>query len=147
MSVSSSEEKGERMINLDLATVRTLAREQVVLMGEDYVYPYYTCQNATDGGIVGHLNMEDYTEFTEPTALCIVGRILEKAGVPMDILVNTIGPAYTTIDRLKHLDVLRATPAAIEYLQALQSFQDNRETWGTSLKFANLLRPVGLDRF
>jgi hypothetical protein len=133
------------MIEISLAEAKRLAEKQVELMGENYVYPYRMCMNATDSGIVSHHDTEDSTRFIKPTALCIVGRILESAGVPLASLIRAAGIASVTIDYLERSDILRATPAAIEYLQALQSFQDSRETWGTSLKFANMMRPVGTD--
>jgi hypothetical protein len=133
------------MIEINLAEAKRLAEEQVTLMGENYVYPYHLCVNATHGGTMSHFDTKDSTRFIKPTALCIVGRILESAGVPLDTLIHAVGVASTTIEYLNCSDILRATPAAIEYLQALQSFQDGRETWGTSLKFADMMRIVGTD--
>lgn len=122
-------------ITLDFATVKRLVTESITDKGEDHVYTKEggSCKYVHDVKSKWEYNTEDYdVDFTYAGPGCLVGEVLHRAGVPLELLyrVNTEG-VQDAVDSLAYYGVLGTMERDVtEYLTNLQASQDRGAPWG-----------------
>jgi hypothetical protein len=131
---------------LNLETVRKLARDQVNRMGEDFRYCNGTVMDAanvcyyvptTDPRLHNVAIGVHVTEAARETG-CLVGSMLEAAGLMNDTIASWIG----TIGSLIQNGEVKTTGeigAIKNYLTVLQTEQDRGRTWGEALAKAEAM--------
>lgn len=114
------------MINLTYDKAVSLIREAIAEKGEGYVY-----EKINDGCYYVH----------EGQPSCLVGQVLVKAGVDMDLLnaddpsalYEAHGYADALCDRLEAEGILTAGRRTIRLLNEVQYNQDRSVPWGAAL--------------
>jgi hypothetical protein len=135
------------MIEINLAKAKRLIAELVEEYGDDYVYPYQSCVNAIKGGDSIHLTRPDEEtgslreHFAVDTALCIVGKAMVKAGVPVEALTAMAGglSSHSTLGNLRVGGYIKYSQAAAGYLRNAQYMQDSMNSWGDAKRYADEL--------
>lgn len=100
--------------------VTPIIRQIVAEYGEDYVYKAE--ERAREFPNLGCV----YREFGEPS--CLVGHVLDRAGVPYDKYWDLDGDSASTLLKDSPHEDLRIA------LDAAQTVQDVGQTWGEALK-------------
>lgn len=109
---------------LDLETVRGYLAEAVAEKGADYVY-------LIDGSGTGDCNYLTYCDGAPTGPSCLVGHVLVKAGVPMDLIAKAEGQNAEYALRTVGVDVTEGMACA---LNQAQSAQDAWDTWGKAVE-------------
>jgi hypothetical protein len=126
------------MINLTYEDAVKFAREAVAEQGEDFVYDSeyryrgqcVYAKRTVDGNVV-------------PS--CLVGVVLAKAGLDMNLMVAdsgtrggpyAYGGASAVIALMREAGHIQASPKAVEFLTHAQCEQDAYETWGAAISTA-----------
>lgn len=130
------------MIEITSELAVSLAAEAVRERGENYVNPSYFFDNRipTDDIVPdGTPRYEGMCRYVSPdgTAGCIVGVILNKAGVDLETLQKHEGEgAWNLLSTLRAEDILDVDYDARTFLSELQSAQDQGKEWGKALRHA-----------
>jgi hypothetical protein len=112
---------------LTLDRAKALAAEVVAEFGENYKYPEDHRQ--------WHAGTRMCVYVHEDKPSCFVGQILHRHGVSLAALsLHEFKGAYrVTADLVPGTDV-----GALRYLNRLQDHQDEDNTWGSALAYANI---------
>lgn len=125
------------MIELDLARTKELLAAAVAERGEDFVY---ITPDTDEESAPKCLYVHEATGGLE--CGCIVGWVLHRAGVPLELLRQYEGSHATDVlDRLWDINVLAASLEAASLLHAVQGSQDDGSPWGEAVREA--LEEVG----
>jgi hypothetical protein len=119
-------------MNITLDQVRQSARKVVAEFGEDYVYE----QREMFASTVGCVYTEDNGE---PS--CIVAHILSDLGVSLEPFVGKNGPHELNTKRWGCINAESELGVTIDmkakyYLGDLQEIQDEEQSWGRALEYA-----------
>lgn len=133
------------MIEITEALVLDLLNEAVAEKGEDHVYENpdapgmctYVHGYQTVAGPEG----ESETVQVEPlTPGCIVGNVLHRAGIPLELFqqleINDDTPADAALRHLADQGFLTYTGRAQSVLAVAQSHQDKYASWGAAVEAA-----------
>lgn len=114
-------------IDLSVENVAKALREAVEEKGADYCY-------INEAGEVANLENAietqcQYVHTDKPG--CIVGNVLHRLGVPLDILSRyETRPAKNVVESLYEQGILEFERKALDMLRYAQSYQDNGNSWG-----------------
>ena len=107
------------MIKLTCQDILLYANEAIEEKGEDYVYGLYPCH---------------YVMANKPS--CLVGNIMHRAGISLEVLEENEGGAYGLLSVLKTRKLIEIDANAEMFLIVAQRAQDNRVSWGNAVKVA-----------
>lgn len=119
------------MIELTMTRTRKLLTEAVAEKGADYVYVNKDGKLADGTGEVEC----HYVHGDQPG--CIVGNVLHRAGVPLDVLGEY---EAQNIDHLSQ-SLLTAEPRVKLLLNHIQAHQDVGVPWGEAVRLALAVQP------
>ena len=120
---------------LTLALCRAGAVAALADMGEDFVYATPTMlEDKTSCLYIPNTDTRAVRWRDKPQGRaetgCLVGRIIEHAGM----MTDKVAMAMDTIANIITYGVIKATPEASRYLQAIQSAQDTGSPWGSAVE-------------
>jgi hypothetical protein len=129
-------------IHLTEEDAKRLLREAVAERGEDYVYPKPLVDHEGEGTLTSqcfytHSPAMDGRDESEGLAAgCLVGLVLNKAGVPLGVLREHDNGtrARSFMGSLGYAGVLTFEEGAADILTKVQFRQDGGDTWGDSLR-------------
>lgn len=130
------------MIEITRELAVSLAAEAVKERGWGYVNPSYYFENRipTDNIVPdGTPRYEGMCRYVSPEGAvgCIVGVILNKAGVDLETLQKHEGDGvWSVLNSLRSEDIFGVDHDTCMFLGDLQSAQDAGRTWGQALDYA-----------
>jgi hypothetical protein len=129
------------MIKLDPNTVLDEAGAVVAEAPEGYRYVSTNGDVAAEGKIFSCYyvhNVKDGVDLDSPEPGCIVGKILFRLGVPLDVMARTEVSSSGLLNALASEGVIeKPKPEVYMILAAMQRCQDLGTTWHTAYQVAN----------
>lgn len=128
------------MYKLDKALVMTYAAQAVEDKGADHVSPLYFSDKSVDGPMKLSDNEDSLRvrgdslcRYVTPQgkAGCIVGQVLDKLGVPLEVLAKQEGKSVNGLLGTREMqELVQADEWATKYLCDMQAMQDYGIPWG-----------------
>lgn len=116
------------MINLTYERTKELLKEAVAERGADYVDP-----DASRPTLCRNVHTAEDGKTLVPG--CIVGWVLHKAGVSLELLEeNNMAAASSVLCELKEAGVLGYEVTALHLLNRIQGLQDGGVSWGEAVQ-------------
>ena len=127
------------MIQLTLPNILAFADEAVAEKGSDYVYVNHNGEVAGKDSWVDCSNWHFDDELQKRVPGCIVGNILNRAGVSLDDMPQDDG-SHDLLSRLLNCDVIEIDDERERevrtFLGRAQELQDNGTPWGEAVEKA-----------
>jgi hypothetical protein len=129
------------MIDINYDKAVELIGRAVAERGEDYVYPYVSCQNVLKAGEFYGLRetfeanwRRGATQVPEDQPGCIVGLAMSYV-LPLE-QINIGGGIVTMRSTLHQEGLARFSTKAVNFLADAQGYQDNGYAWGVAMREA-----------